>query len=1528
MSRRRRPSARPAARRDPVEGLEVRVLFAAVHNDSFDVTGLTTLRQTAAYSSITGAGIGIAVLDTGVDAANPDLTGQVVGFYNAVEDALPTAAPGATGAADDDGHGSHVSGIAASADPAIGVAYGAHLVDVKVIADTGETQLSGDPLLRGLQFVAMYAGTYNIKVVNLSLGEATGSGGINDQTVPAADDVSTEIGVLESMGITVVAADGNSYANAPVTGEGYPAIVSTVAVGSTWSDAGAGYDFDTYAYGTAEDGYAAEEATAAPDRFSATSQRSTLGNFLVAPGVDVYSDWNGSSTGDTGTDLLHNTLSGTSMATPFVSGTIALMQQAALTYGGRYITDPGQVLDILRATADPIVDANVADNGRVPISDGQLVSTTEQDLPETGDTYDRVDVLKAVEAVQALFTGTVSNADTDDTTATATVVPSLDGTAVQTESGTIGTDGLNAVGAGDVDLYKVTLTSSGALTAALSAGTGPSTAAFTADVRVFDANGNQIAAAVGTSAAGYPTVTAGSDSAPLAIGVYYVGVASAGNAAYSPVDGSGKTAATGGTGDYALALTLTNPDPNGVVQGAVAVDLTAPNLVLANNVVANQYLGTLGSDPGPTGTTARVAVPNGDVDMFAVVAPDTGTVTAQAIASSFGATGADTFVEVFTEGPAGNVTVIGSNGQAAAGASDSLVQFPVTLGQTYYVAVTVYGNRTFSPTDPFDRVANSTATQTSYDLDLTFDNGNANGTLLTATPATVGATAAGDIAATTAGLGADGGFKYVNWYAYTPAAAGLLDLTATATTAAFSPNVQLWTLTTGENGSTSVTQVGGVTGSGQSLIAAVDAGQVVYVSVTGAGNQNFDWFSLASGSGGQTGAYALASAVIPLGSAAAKAANNDSVDAGTPAAITTAAPVAGNIGTDGGLVVGATDVDLYSFTPATTGAYDIRTDTSQEGSADTLLRLFNAAGTQVASNDNADGTTTASFIRADLVAGTDYLIGVSGSGNAAYDPVTGSGATDATKTGLYTLSVSAATVPAITVAGPAAVNPTAAAGATLAFVVTLDQASASAVTVDYATVDGTAAAGTDYTATTGTLTFAPGQTSATIDVPVQYDTSNTSSVAFTLVLSDASPNAVLDGGQATGTITNLPVSQLPFGNGKRATYADANGHRVTVSRAGGGTGVVTVVGSGTAEQVTIATTATTAGSNLAVAVAGGTTTLDGVQVTGSLAAVAAAAVDLAGDLTVTGTIRSLVLAGASGDHTLSIQGAAAVGSLRLGDVSGLSVATAEPLASLSATTWTNLSNVDTVTAPSIRSLIVPGTFAASLAVGTGSGLALGTVKIGGAVPAGAWLVKGSIGTLTAGATAAAWSLAATGSVAALTVNGVASGSISAATVGAFRVRSDLSGATVSLTAAGTTDVRSLVVGGTLAGSTIRTAGGVGAVTARAVTGSSLLAGVAGTGLPTSAADFAASADILSFSVTGLPGGASSFADSDVAAAILGRVSVRDVTTADGGTPFGFAADSLASFTDAEPGVATFRWTPRDPTSKLAFAGDFAVRVLG
>ena len=88
-----------------------------------------------------------------------------------------------------------------------------------------------------------------------------------------------------------------------------------------------------------------------------------------------------------------------------------------------------------------------------------------------------------------------------------------------------------------------------------------------------------------------------------------------------------------------------------------------------------------------------------------------------------------------------------------------------------------------------------------------------------------------------------------------------------------------------------------------------------------------------------------------------------------------------------------------------------------------------------------------------------------------------------------------------------------------AFTVSLSAASGWTVTVDWATSDGTATAGTDYTAGSGTLTFAAGDTSKTFDVAVTGDTADEDNETFTVTLSNAS-NASVPDATATGTITD------------------------------------------------------------------------------------------------------------------------------------------------------------------------------------------------------------------------------------------------------------------------------------------------------------------------------------------------------------------------------------------------------------------------
>ena len=143
--------------------------------------------------------------------------------------------------------------------------------------------------------------------------------------------------------------------------------------------------------------------------------------------------------------------------------------------------------------------------------------------------------------------------------------------------------------------------------------------------------------------------------------------------------------------------------------------------------------------------------------------------------------------------------------------------------------------------------------------------------------------------------------------------------------------------------------------------------------------------------------------------------------------------------------------------------------------------------------------------------------------------------------------------PATMVPGPASFSVADAAvqeapNATLDFVVTLDRARHETTTVAYATSDGTATAGADYTAESGTLTFAIGETEQTVSVPVLDDAIDDDGETVTLTLSTASAPTRITRATATGTIENadpLPQAWLArFGRTVGTHVVDAVGERL------------------------------------------------------------------------------------------------------------------------------------------------------------------------------------------------------------------------------------------------------------------------------------------------------------------------------------------------------------------------------------------------
>ena len=251
-----------------------------------------------------GLGVGVAVLDTGVDLAHPDLAGTV--------DALN--AFGGPSCQDDEGHGTHVAGIIAARDntvDVIGVAPKATIYCVKVLDSAGSG--SDATIMSGLEWVLNNHASVvpAIKVVNMSLGRP---GAVDDN--PAMHDL---VVALEGAGITVVVAAGNDAA-ADVSGQIPAAYPEVIAVAST----------------TALRGTNQCRFLSAPIGADTASYFTTDGAGVIvsAPGEEQENVSRGcfiSSIGILSTRLGGGTtrMSGTSMASPHVAGVVARHYQAA-----------------------------------------------------------------------------------------------------------------------------------------------------------------------------------------------------------------------------------------------------------------------------------------------------------------------------------------------------------------------------------------------------------------------------------------------------------------------------------------------------------------------------------------------------------------------------------------------------------------------------------------------------------------------------------------------------------------------------------------------------------------------------------------------------------------------------------------------------------------------------------------------------------------------------------------------------------------------------------------------------------------------------------------------------------------------------------------------------------------------------------------------------------------------------------------------------------------------------------------------
>ena len=263
--------------------------------------GITRVGRPTSDSN--GVGVGVAVLDTGVDLAHPDLAGTVDAFN----------AFGGQSCQDDEGHGTHVAGIIAARDntaDVIGVAPKATIYCVKVLDSAGSG--SDATIMSGLEWVLNNHASLvpAIKVVNMSLGRP---GSVDDN--PSMHDL---IVALEGAGITVVVAAGNDAA-VDVSSQIPAAYPEVIAVASTTALAGTNQC----------------RFLSAPVAADTASYFTTDGTGVIvsAPGEEQENVSRGcmiSSVGILSTRLGGGTtrMSGTSMASPHVAGVAARYYQA------------------------------------------------------------------------------------------------------------------------------------------------------------------------------------------------------------------------------------------------------------------------------------------------------------------------------------------------------------------------------------------------------------------------------------------------------------------------------------------------------------------------------------------------------------------------------------------------------------------------------------------------------------------------------------------------------------------------------------------------------------------------------------------------------------------------------------------------------------------------------------------------------------------------------------------------------------------------------------------------------------------------------------------------------------------------------------------------------------------------------------------------------------------------------------------------------------------------------------------------
>jgi subtilisin family serine protease len=307
----------------------------------------------AAARGLTGRGVTVAVVDSGVDVSHPDLSASVVAEHCFLP---PAGCPNGAGeqdgpgsARDDHGHGTNVAGIV-TGDGAVapaGIAPDAAVVAVRV-SDAANRFAAASQVISGLDWIARFH--REVRVVNASIGTDELFPGPCDSARAYTLAFASATSSLRAAGAVVFASAGNAASPSAIAA---PACIAAVEA------VGAVYDSAFGAFSGPDFGLPCSEPMTAPDAVACFSNSSPALD-LLAPGALLLSTGRGG-----GASLF----AGTSQAAPHAAAAAAILLQAngtltparleaLLHASGRPVTDPrnGLVrprLDLAAALATP-----------------------------------------------------------------------------------------------------------------------------------------------------------------------------------------------------------------------------------------------------------------------------------------------------------------------------------------------------------------------------------------------------------------------------------------------------------------------------------------------------------------------------------------------------------------------------------------------------------------------------------------------------------------------------------------------------------------------------------------------------------------------------------------------------------------------------------------------------------------------------------------------------------------------------------------------------------------------------------------------------------------------------------------------------------------------------------------------------------------------------------------------------------------------------------------------------------------------